>query len=78
MLTMGWHMANEDEIEPVKVRTGLFALVTARLEDAHETAVKGQAAKLSDKDIGDLIIDLRAVLGEINIQIDAIELMNNP
>ncbi len=70
-------MKNEDEVDPIKVRTGLFALVTARLEDAHEIAVKRQAAKISIQDVGDLIVDLRSMLDEINIQIDAIEMMNS-
>lgn len=35
-------MVNLDEIDPQKARSGLFALITARLEDAHELAVRGQ------------------------------------
>lgn len=72
-------MADTDnEIDPIKVRTGLFALITARLEDIHEIAVKGQATKISSQDIGDLIVDLRSTLDEINIHIDAIELLRDP
>lgn len=75
MSSMGWDMADtEDEIDPIKVRTGLFALITARLEDAHEIAVKGQAAKISDQEVGGLVVDLRSTLDEINIQNDAIDL----
>ena len=76
-LSMGYVMADDDEIDPTKVRSGLFALITARLEDAHEIAVKGQAAKISGQDVGGLVVDLRSVLDEITIQIDAIELMKN-
>jgi len=69
-------MANDgDEIDAIEVRTELFALITARLEDAHDIAVRGQAAKISNQDIGDLIVDLRSILDEIKIQIDAIDLM---
>lgn len=75
--SMGCVMANDDEINPIKVRSGLFALITARLEDVHEIAVAGQAAKISSQDIAGLVVDLRSVLDEITIQIDAIELMNN-
>ncbi|QTD56910.1 hypothetical protein [Parasphingorhabdus cellanae] len=67
-----------DEIDPIKVRTGLFSLITARLEDAHEIVVRGQAAKISDRDIGNLIIDLRSMLDEVNIQIDATDLLRDP
>jgi hypothetical protein len=47
-------MANlSDEIDAIKVRSALFALVTARLEDAHMFAVKGQARDLGRVDKGD-------------------------
>lgn len=75
--SMGRDMADDDEIDPAKVRSGLFALITARLEDAHEIAVKGQATKISVQDIGDLVVDLRSALDETTIHIDAIKLMNN-
>ncbi|WP_422344510.1 hypothetical protein [Parasphingorhabdus sp.] len=70
-------MADDDEINPIKVRTGLFALITARLEDANEIAVKGQAANLGNPDVSGLVIELRSLLDEINVQLDAIELMTN-
>ena len=70
-------MANDDEIDPIKVRTGLYALITARIEDAHDIAVKGQAVRLKDQKVEDLIVDLRSMLDEMKIQTDAIELMNN-
>lgn len=49
----------------------------SRLEDAHEIAVKGQAAKIGNQNIGDLIVDLRSILDEINIHIDAIDLIQD-
>ena len=41
-----WGMINLEEIDPRKARSGLFALLTARLEDAHEFAVHGQNREL--------------------------------
>lgn len=75
--SMGAHMVDDSEIDPSKVCSGLFALITARLEDAHEMAVKGQATKVGSQDMGDLVADLRSMLDEVKVQIDAIELMNN-
>lgn len=75
--SMGRDMADDNENDPTKVRTGLFALVTARLEDAHEIAVKGQSANLGNTDVSGLVIELRSMFDEINVQLDAIELMNN-
>lgn len=63
------------EVDSIKVRTGLFALFTARLEDAHEVAVKGQSAKISDDQIAGLVGDIRSNLDEIRIHLDAIELI---
>ncbi|GAB5487010.1 MAG: hypothetical protein Pars2KO_05800 [Parasphingorhabdus sp.] len=75
---MGCDMAfTDDEIDPIKVRSGLFSLVTARLEEANEIAVKGQAAHLGDPDVSGLVIELRSLLDEITVQLDAIELMTN-
>lgn len=71
------YMIDDSEIDPAKVRSGLFALITARIQDAHETAVKGQATKISGQDISDLVFDLRSALDEITIHIDAIGLMIN-
>jgi len=68
----------EDGIDPINARTGLFALITARLEDAHETAIKGQASKTTDEDIANHITDIRSILDEVNIQLDAAELISKP
>jgi len=75
---MGCVMANDDKIDPSKVRAGLFALVTARLEDAHDIAVKGQGVHLNDQNVKDLIVDLHSVLEEVKIQIDTLDLMYDP
>ncbi len=77
MSSMGRDMADYNEIDATKVRTGLFALVTARLEDAHEVAVKGQATNVGNADVSGLVIELRSMFDEINVQMDAIELTNN-
>jgi len=73
---MGCHMANiEDEIDPTRVRSGLFALITARLEDANVVAVNGQATHLSTDLANTHINDIRSILSEIEIQLDAAELI---
>jgi len=70
-------MANlDDEIDPVKVRPVLFALITARLEDAHVFAVKGQARDLDAADARNCITDIRSILDKLNIQLDAAELIS--
>ena len=70
-------MANlDDEIDPVKLRSALFALITARLEDAHAFAVKGQARDLDAAEFKSNITDIRAILDEIVIQLAAAELIN--
>lgn len=67
-------MANLDyEIDPIKVRSALFALTTARLEDAHVFAVKGQSRELNDAEIRNCITDIRSILDEVQIQLDAAE-----
>ncbi|WP_461457489.1 hypothetical protein [Parasphingorhabdus sp.] len=43
-------MINLDEIDRHEVRSGLFALITARLEDAHELAVRGQNGELEQNE----------------------------
>ncbi len=68
-------MANiDEEIDPVKVRSALFALITARLEDAH--AVKGQSRDLDAADARTLITDIRSILDELQIQLDAAQLID--
>lgn len=75
-LSMGRGMVNRsDEIDSIKVRTGLFAVVTARLEDAHEIAAKGHSRHLTTADARIYIRDLRSILDEIEIQQDAVELI---
>ena len=59
-------MINLDEIDPRKARSGLFALVTARLENAHEFAVRGQKPNLDQN-------ELLSLLGEIADQANQIE-----
>lgn len=64
-------MANEDEIDAIKVRGALFALITARLEDAHLIAVKGQSSKADQKLISQLTSDLEGILEEVRILLNA-------
>ena len=44
-------MINLDEFEPIKARSGLLALITAGLEDAHELAVQGQRTKMDRSEV---------------------------
>ena len=66
----------DDEIDPIKVRTGLFAIITARLDDANLFAVKGQSMDLNTADARNYITDIRSILDEVHIQLDAAELIN--
>ena len=76
--SMGWDMAGtDDEIGPIKVRTGLFALITARLEDAHEIAVKGQAANANAEQVAGYITEIRSNLDEMVVHLNTIELIKN-
>lgn len=69
-------MANiEQELDPTKVRSGLFAIMTAMLEDAHDAAVKGQSSQSSVDDIDEQITDIRSILDEVKVQLDAAELI---
>ncbi len=70
-------MANEDEIDPVKIQAGLFALITARLEDAHEFSIKGQSAKANAEQVAGYVSDIGSNLDEISIQLNAINLIRN-
>lgn len=64
-------MADQDEIDAVKVRGALFALITARLEDAHDIAVRGQSSKADLQLISQLTNDLEGNLEEIRILLNA-------
>lgn len=76
MLSMGGCMASSDgEIDPIKIRTGLFAMLTARLEDAHDFAVKGQSIELNNGEILDCISDINSAVEEMEILVGSIELI---
>ena len=64
-------METDDRFDAIKLRGALFALVTARLEDAHEIAVKGQSSKANQGLISKLTIDLESHLEEIRILLHA-------
>ena len=65
------YMDNDERIDAIKVRGALFALITARLEDAHLIAVKGQSSKADQQLISQLISDLEGNLDEIRILLNA-------
>ncbi len=64
-------MDNDDKLDASKVRGALFALITARLEDAHEIAVRGQSFKADQQLIAQLTDDLEGNLEEIRILLNA-------
>lgn len=64
-------MDNDERIDAIEVRGALFALITARLEDAHEIAVSGQSSKVDRQLIEQLISDLEGNLDEIKILLNA-------
>lgn len=65
-------MVNLDEINPQKARSSLFALITARLEDAHEVAVRGQHPEIDQADMAQLLEELVDQINQIEIMIIAI------
>lgn len=67
-----WGMINLDEIDPRKARSGLFALVTARLEDAHELAIGGQNGKIDESEATKLLDGLVDQASQIEILLMAI------
>ncbi len=69
-------MDDDERFDAIKVRGALFALITARLEDAHEIAVKGQSSKTVQKLISQLTIDPEVHLEEIQILLNASELVS--
>lgn len=71
-LSVDTDMINLDEFDPRKARSGLFALVTARLEDAHELAVQGQNREITNFEASKLLIDLADHTNQIEILMTAI------
>ena len=57
-----------------EVISGLFGLITATLEDAHDASVIGQGSNLPDEARQSAINSLRAAHDEIAILLSAIEL----
>ncbi|MEQ8743662.1 hypothetical protein [Parasphingorhabdus sp.] len=64
-------MESDDKFDAIKVRGALFALITARLEDSHEIAVRGQSSKVDQELIFQLTNDLEGNLEEIRILLNA-------
>ncbi len=65
-------MINLDEIDPQNARSGLFALITARLEDAHEIAVRGQRNEIDQSETSQLLDELIDQTNQIEILLMAI------
>lgn len=68
-------MESGDKFDAIKVRGGLFALITARLEDADEIAVRGQSSKNDQRLISQLTNDFEANLDEIRILLNGYALV---
>ncbi|WP_159646175.1 hypothetical protein [Sphingorhabdus sp. 109] len=64
-------MVSDDKFDATKVRGALFALIAARLEDAHEIAVRGQSSKADQQRIWQLTRDLEGNLEKIRILLNA-------
>lgn len=65
-------MVDLEEIDPRKARSGLFALVTARLEDAHELAVREQRSELDHAEAAKQLDDLVDQINQIVLLLVAI------
>lgn len=74
IMSVAERMKNDDKIDHIAVRTGLFALITARLEDAHEIAITGQSSKIDEQLVSQLSSDLEASMDEIHILMAAVAL----
>ncbi len=68
--------SDPDQIEQMEVRRGLFAIITARFEKAHEAAVMGQAHDASAADISAQLASIQTILDETKILVAAISLLN--
>ena len=68
-------MEYQDDIQPIKVRTGVFAIITARLEDMHEIAIAGQSARLDADEVAKCVLDLESQLEEVEILLSAVHVM---
>ena len=58
-----------------EVMSGLFGLITAKLEDAHDASVIGQGSNLPDEARQTAINSLRTAQDEIAILLCAVELL---
>lgn len=74
-LSLDSGMINLDEIDPQKARAGLFALLTAGLEDSHEVAVRGQRPEIDHGDMVELLEELVDQISRMEILIMAIGAM---
>lgn len=66
-------MADNDDIEDPANVPGLFAEITALLEDAHEIAVRGQNSKLERADYLKAVGELGKMLAEMRSLSQAIQ-----
>ncbi len=65
----------DSRIEKATVISGLFGLITAKLEAAHEASVIGQGQRVAAEARCQAISDIRSAQDEIAILLTAIELV---
>jgi len=65
----------DSEIDKSAATSGLFGLITAKLEDAHDASVAGQGRRMTDNARQAAINDLRTTQDEIAILLPAIGLI---
>ncbi|MEP5937352.1 MAG: hypothetical protein ABJ239_03400 [Erythrobacter sp.] len=68
-------MDNQAETDRNDAVRGLFALITARLEDAHDPSIKGQSEATSKTEMLALLDQIASCRGEIATLEKAIKLL---
>lgn len=71
----GFGLYMDGQMNKAEVISGLFGLLTATLEDAHDASVVGQGTNVPDEERQAAINNLRTAQGEIAILLSAIELI---
>ena len=61
-----------------QVTSGLFGLITAKLEAAHDASIIGQGRSIPDEGKKAAINELKTYLDEVEILLSAIELIGSP
>ncbi len=70
-------MANLQEPENIKLRSDVFAIITARLEDMHDAAITGQSENASAESIAHYVNDLESQLAEVATLVAVVRLLGS-